>query len=97
MSILFRNCTILLVFQCSFINCKSRRDSISFLFLAQYRNDFFLTYMCRLSYATYLDVMMAETLGDISDVKDTSGGPQVTAQLRRLLLVPVTYKSYIDG
>ncbi len=40
--------------------------------------------------------MVAEALGDISDVKDAGGGPQVTAQLGRLLLVPVTYKSYID-
>ncbi len=50
---------------------------------------FNLTYACRLSNATYLDVMVAETLGDIGDVKDAGGGPQVPAQLGRLLLVPV--------
>ncbi len=52
-------------------------------------NLFNLTYACRLSYATHLDVVVSETLGDIGDVKDAGGGPQVTAQLRRLLLVPV--------
>jgi hypothetical protein len=35
--------------------------------------------------------VVSETLGDISNVKDAGGGPQVPAQLRRLLLVPVTY------